>query len=309
MLGEVGGTHWENNCHKFLKLRYQSDNYVRVPARYKGDYGIESYTQKGIVFQFYCPDYELASELYEHQRDKITRDLGKLIKYQKELEEILIPPGYIIKEWHFVTPMFDNKEILKHIKKKILEIRKKCHLYPLIDNDFVISLKEESDYVEEISRLVNLGIEKYHFLSNSSNVIEIDEWMALSAENNMFYENTKRKQNEIENDPEKLKEKIHSTLKSYLLFEAIKSEVLKNFPPLFNKINKVHTNFENELVILNSKSFNEPSGIYLKNTYDRLKMNYRDVLSGLIPPEDIDLVCQGSLSQLISECPLDLSDK
>ena len=55
-----------------------------------GDLGIEGFTRTGKVFQCYCPEapYE-ADELYEKQRDKINKDLNKLIKYKDELRKYL----------------------------------------------------------------------------------------------------------------------------------------------------------------------------------------------------------------------------
>lgn len=60
-------------------MKYEVEGYQEMSAHTDGDLGIEGFTRTGVVFQCYCPDEEYDStKLYEHQRDKITKDLGKL---------------------------------------------------------------------------------------------------------------------------------------------------------------------------------------------------------------------------------------
>ena len=118
-IGEVDGEGWESFCQQLLKLKYSSnEGYQGVPDRYGGDLGIEGFTQTGRVFQCYCPDGEPShKELYESQRDKITRDISKLLKNETELKLLL--GDIIIKEWQFLTPRYDSRELIAHCTKKL----------------------------------------------------------------------------------------------------------------------------------------------------------------------------------------------
>lgn len=115
------GNSWERVCQICFKQKY-GDEYSEVKASSPGDHGIEGFTRSGKVFQCYCPEGNYAStKLYEEQRDKITKDLGKLKIFEKQLKLLL---GDIkIKEWIFVTPEIDKNELIKHCTSKKYELR------------------------------------------------------------------------------------------------------------------------------------------------------------------------------------------
>ena len=78
--GYMTGNAWEELCVKCYRLRYQKEHYTPIPAVQGGDAGIEGFTHSGIVHQCYCPEREYSEdELYEHQRNKLTTDIQKLI--------------------------------------------------------------------------------------------------------------------------------------------------------------------------------------------------------------------------------------
>ena len=50
------GEEWEKLCNSCYRIRYQEQGYQEIPAKYKGDGGIEGFTKNGIVYQCYCPN-------------------------------------------------------------------------------------------------------------------------------------------------------------------------------------------------------------------------------------------------------------
>lgn len=154
----LDGNAWEEWCNSCYRLRYQTDNYQRIPAAYQGDGGIEGFTQSGIVYQCYYPEKKYTdNELYEKQRDKLTKDIGKLLKpsYKDTLERIGVPP---ITEWHFVIPYYRDRRILEHANAKHLEVQDKRNSSPKdfthISNKFKIFIKEADDFQIEISQII-----------------------------------------------------------------------------------------------------------------------------------------------------------
>lgn len=53
---KLDGDSWEELCQSCYRIRYQDVHYTEVPATYKGDAGIEGFTQTGIVIQCYYPE-------------------------------------------------------------------------------------------------------------------------------------------------------------------------------------------------------------------------------------------------------------
>ncbi len=120
--GTFDGDSWQRICKIVFLQKYESEFYLEIVAS-PGDYGLEGFTKDGKAFQCYCPsDYYSADELYEKQRDKITKDLNKLKLYENDLKKRL--GNTKIHTWFFVTPQFKKNEILIHCVKKTDEVKK-----------------------------------------------------------------------------------------------------------------------------------------------------------------------------------------
>ncbi len=135
--GQFDGDSWEGLCQICLKQKFLDEGYQEIKAS-PGDLGIDGFTRTGRAFQCYCPDFNYrADDLYEKQRDKITKDLAKLETYQSELQDYL---GEVkIKQWYFTSPESRKKEIVRHCKEKAEEYRKKGlpHLHAEFDVLFI----------------------------------------------------------------------------------------------------------------------------------------------------------------------------
>jgi hypothetical protein len=76
------GDDWQAYCDLLFQERHKPAGYVRVPDKDRGDLGIEGYTIDGTacMYQCYATQAVALRERYEAQRNKITRDLTKLVK-------------------------------------------------------------------------------------------------------------------------------------------------------------------------------------------------------------------------------------
>jgi len=151
---------WEELCDSCYRLKYQADNYQKIPSSYRGDGGIEGFTKKGIVYQSYCPEKKYSDDdLYEHLRDKVTKDIGKLLdkNHIKSLRSVGVES---IKEWHFVIPEYKDKRILEHLVTKKQEVlnakRNNPNEYIYLDDTFDTVIKVAEDFKEEISKSILL---------------------------------------------------------------------------------------------------------------------------------------------------------
>ena len=152
------GNAWEKLCVQCYRMRYQDKHYTPISAAQGGDGGIEGFTKNGVVHQCYCPEKDYSfDENYEHLRDKLTKDIGKLLKpdYIKKLNDWGVPP---IIEWHFVIPEQNDSRIIKHAETKKQEIlaAKKADPQSIthIHDDFSLIIKCADDFLLEISRIV-----------------------------------------------------------------------------------------------------------------------------------------------------------
>lgn len=186
--GQFDGDTWEDLCDKCFRMKYGNEGYQYVPAAIGGDCGIEGYTQTGIVFQCYYPELKYnEKELYEHQRDKITRDINKLLNNGADLKKLGIQN---VKEWHFVTPSYSDKKLLEHCENKRIEVlsEKSKKNLDYIDDNFKILVKVERDFIVEINRIIYL-IKDYKLNLALKHTADID-WNSCPSDK---VQNIKRK--------------------------------------------------------------------------------------------------------------------
>lgn len=158
--GYMNGDAWEDLCVRCYRLKYQTQNYTAIPAVHGGDAGIEGFTCNGIVHQCYCPEREYDDkELYEHQRNKLTADIEKLMNNRDRLKELGVPP---IVEWHFNIPEYRDSRILAHARTKQEEVlaakKKSPSLFDHISDNFKIYVKIAEDFTPEISRIIRTNL-------------------------------------------------------------------------------------------------------------------------------------------------------
>ncbi|KAA6338981.1 hypothetical protein EZS27_013061 [termite gut metagenome] len=146
-IGEFDGNSWESFCQQCFHLKYEDEGYQSMPA-INGDYGIEGFTRDGKAFQCYCPDNSNidTDTLYEYQRNKITKDLGKLVTYEKQLKDYIAENT--IKQWIFVTPIYSKKDLVKHCITKAAEY-KKLNL-SILNANFDVLIHDLDNFAKEI---------------------------------------------------------------------------------------------------------------------------------------------------------------
>lgn len=183
-LGQMNGDEWEEYCQVLLLAHY--NDYQEVPAQFGGDYGIEGFTRSGLTFQCYCPDEDPSGiDLYEKQRKKITADIKKLAKNASKISQL---GAGTIREWHFLTPRYNSKQLLSHCRSKESEIRRKS--LATIHNEFVISIKTDKDFLVE--RQIYLGTNKFR-ITPISKEPKLDDLEKLLMSENEIVNNIKKK--------------------------------------------------------------------------------------------------------------------
>ena len=95
------GDDWQEFCMLLLRERYSHHQFQEMPDKDKGDLGIEAFSLDGCAYQCYAPEQAVTvTERYERQRDKLTKDLGKLKKNEAKLKRVLRRPGDLAIHLH-----------------------------------------------------------------------------------------------------------------------------------------------------------------------------------------------------------------
>ncbi|MGX5623667.1 hypothetical protein [Bacillus cereus] len=304
---KVDGNIWEELCTKCYRMRYQNEGFHPVPANYRGDHGIEGYTHTGIVFQCYFPEKEYSDdELYNSQRNKMTKDIKKLLENGAGLKRIGVEN---VKEWHFVVPTYKDRRILEHRTTKQKEVReaKKKNNLDYIDENFRIFIKTEDDFFEELNKVINLGNAlKYDFSFQHTG--EVD-WSKCDSEK---VDNIKRKIKAImtgKNEPMN-EDSYNRIVNLYVSFYMKGIEILNNLrlksPILYEQITKLSYSFRTQAQMkcdfntdraLNKKIFDE--------ILEKFEEQLNEAFSHTMTRTSIAELKHDLVSSWLADCPMD----
>lgn len=144
------GNEWEQFSLRLVRERHGAENVQPIPARVKGDLGIECITTDGCVYQSYAPEETGdTGKAASAMRGKANRDLNKLIKNDKKITELL--SGIKVRRWILLCPFLDDKDVVKTVAKKAQEILKTSLSF--LDADFRGLVHCQEDFSKEIEKI------------------------------------------------------------------------------------------------------------------------------------------------------------
>lgn len=227
-MGQWSGDDWQAYCDELLIARYGAD-YQPIPDEL-GDYGVEGVTSDGCAVQAYAAEEVVDSKkLYEAQRDKVTRDLGKLRKNRAAITTMIGGP---IKRMILMVPEVRTKALVEHCATKAAEIRHEG--LDEFDAAFDIRVLTGADFPEERRRLgEHVGIA----LGLAPEEVSADDVVAWSQSNSELAANLDRKLNDVADlSGDKKDELGEALIRLYLRREDILRQLRVNFPALWEKI-------------------------------------------------------------------------
>lgn len=168
------GDDWEAWANRLLSHHFGPTDYQRVPAKDRGDAGIEGFSvSQCAVFQCYgCEEPISVEERYEKQRSKMTTDIKKFIENKDALLRLLRPLK--MKRWVFFVPLFDSKEIVAHAAKKTEEVIDAA--LPYVDDDFRVVVTEESNFSVARDQLLSATAQGLKLQTVPVTAEDVDAW-------------------------------------------------------------------------------------------------------------------------------------
>lgn len=246
--GNFDGDRWEKVCQIVFKRRYEVEAYFEIVAS-PGDYGIEGFTRAGKAFQCYCPnEHYTQSELYEKQRDKITKDLKKLRMYEKQLQKKL--GGALINKWYFVSPSYSKNDIVDHCTARRDEV--KSWGLTIIDNLNFEVIPVDLDYLKpEIHQVLKIDEQKIDI--SPDNPTTEDEKLKWRGKEILLVQNAQRKHkarfdssaNNLDKNVDSLTEK---SVSHFLEGNGILKKWQSDYPEDYEKFLKIISQVEEQVV-------------------------------------------------------------
>lgn len=304
MSGETwDGDEWEDHAHELLALLHQgkSDDYQRVPADHGGDLGLDGFSRSArTVYQCYAPQEPLSiKQRYEKQRDKITTDIRKFIKNEKEIVSLL-GDSVLVRTWTLVVPVHDSVELLDHAAKKAAEVtkRKCCHVD---EQDFQILVKDRRHFPIQVAMLGQAGASKIVL----SPLLDLSSAQAeLANEGGMIERATAKLRGRMNSGVDDLVQKL---LLDHVRARNIEAEISDDYPELGRRIRDFNAAFEHKIATDSALSTEGPRR-RLRSILDR----YEKELCDLMPKmslEHTQILVQGKVGDLLERCPLSFPEE
>lgn len=169
------GDDWEDWANRLLSHHFGPTDYQKVPAKDRGDAGIEGFSVSNReAFQSYgCEEPVSVEERYVKQRNKMTTDIRKFIE-NKEVLQRLFGPTLKIKRWVLFVPLFDSKEIVAHAAKKTQEVIDAA--LPYVDDDFRVVVIEESSFSVARDQLLSATTQGLKLQASPVTAADLDAW-------------------------------------------------------------------------------------------------------------------------------------
>ena len=249
--GQMNGDAWEDLCVRCYRMKYQGQHYVAIPAAHKGDAGVEGYTRNGIVHQCYCPERSYSdNELYDHQRDKLSTDIKKLLENGSRMKTLGIPT---IHEWHFNIPEYKDSRILAHATAKQEEVlsekSKNPSAFSHIADDFQVVIKIAEDLAPEISNILRTTITNNRLNLAVQHTTSPDWTQCDSAK----VENIRRKIKAVMHVDDDSDPALNKVIGLYVDYYISGMENMANlrisFPEIYEDLYRLEQSFKNEVSI------------------------------------------------------------
>jgi len=274
--------------------------YQHIPADIKGDCGLEGFAHDGTAYQCYaCQNWNDFSVLLDHQKNKMTADIGKLLKKEPELLKIL---GDIrLGIWNFVLPFWNNKDLLKHARKKEQEVRQRNPQH--VTRDFRIAVITGEEFLIETQTLAKQDLYQFDVRDLPESVVSVATWMDDNKSLQMV-ENLTRKASVIaQGKSGGMREKfLKRMVKDYIDGQVVLGKLELELPEVYEDVIRRKTDREGELETECVTNTSVP-GRFFDFTLAAYKSQLRGV-SG-ISPRAADILAREAVSDWLLRCPLE----
>ena len=289
---------WEEHVRGLLCDRHGPLEVQAVPARDKGDWGIDYYClSASAVYQCHAVQEPcVVADRATKQSSKITGDLDKFCRNKKPLSKLF--GSTQISRWALVVPLHDSSSVNLHLSKKTAEVRAAKLPYAAPDFQAIVqcpkSFDSDSVHALEARRLVR------QIMANQANSIERAAWAAkeISLLENLQTKLAKRAPTSIPLE-DGTDQAIGWFLNGQNLLEVLRTRA----PPVHDQVLSAISRRLEMLELTGPTTSASPESA-LRSEITGLKEELRKVAPNF-SEENVHTLTMGALAEWLLRCPLD----
>ncbi|NUR33997.1 MAG: hypothetical protein HOQ30_08300 [Gemmatimonadaceae bacterium] len=300
MSGYWDPNEWEEYVFGLLQDRHGALNVSKVPARHKGDLGIDFICRaERAVFQCYAVEEPCdVADRARKQQSKSTSDLKKLCANSPNLQRLL---GEMkVTRWILTVPLHDSVNVNAHLAEKSAEVRARGLAY--IAPDF------EAD-IQDLSAFDNGSVQR-RLLQRSVLVVpadrvrssEIADWLGASED---LVANLRRKlQKRVDlAGPEDLGRALEQAVGLFLERENALDSLRSLAPQLYEDVQTVFARRSRALALTGPPDVGTPAGV-LRDEVEAMTRELIDEIPNL-SKDSAEKLALGTIVEWLLRCPLD----
>ena len=294
------GDDWEAHVLRLLHDRHGHTNVQKVPARHKGDSGIDAYClSQCAVYQCYAVEMPCTvAERAEKQRDKITTDIAKLVDATKAAA--ILFKDHPVRRWILVVPLHDSREVNQHAIRKQAEVRAKA--LPYISPDFEILIHDRDDFDDESYARRAQDRARIRALAREATEADL---VALEIASSDLVANLRRKLAKRLRPDEPLEDVAELAMREHIACQNALDDLRIIAPEPYEKI-MTFTNQRLRRLRMSGGRAGQTPGETLEAEIEAFEAGLRERLPTL-DPEMVERFALGTISQWLMLCPLDFS--
>lgn len=285
---------WQNFSTKIVQLRHGAQNVQTVPDKVDGDAGLEFFTTDGCLYQCYAPQEAFEpGKSASAMKSKATQDLKKLWKYQEKIQGIV--GNLSFNRWILLCPFFDDKDVLRHVSRKVTEL--KCNTLSFAEDDFVGVVHSQENFSAEIQQLRsrNAGLPLIIRRPTDGEVEDAKSELLVKVEDKL--------RRGYPNDTAERREKRGlSYIRSSIMRSNFAEQLRNEYPDVWDAWFQAVALEEERLEMMGPVG--GPANELLARELERIESKLTQALSTLAP-NAISTLANGQIGAWLIDCPLD----
>ena len=290
---------WEVYALGLLHDRHGPVNVMKVPARHKGDFGIDYYClSDSVVYQCYAVQEPCdVPDRTDKQKAKITTDLTKFCKRQ---ELLTLFSRTKINRWILVVPIHDSGQVNLHLTTKSNEVRSKG--LPYVADDFEVLVHDLDCFAPDSRQARTLQRRLITLPLQPPTTEQIENW--TQASNPLVTALAEKLAKRIgPHDPARLDEYVQESISWFLEKENALESLRQHAPQLHEALVGVISRHATRLSFIGPPEEASPHQI-LKSEVETLVAEFKQTVPNF-SDDSAQQLALGTIFEWLLRCPLD----
>jgi hypothetical protein len=289
---------WEQHVYGLLQDRHGPLNIHKVPARHKGDHGLDYHSLEDQVC-YQCYSVQEPCEVADRankQKAKITTDLKKFCSNKKELSGLF---GSIqMTRWVLVVPLHDSSEVNAHATSKTTEVS--ALGLPYVATNFEVMIQDLESFDRTSRTVRSILRQSISIPIQQASSQQIEEWSEASESLVTMLKSKLGKR--VGEEEEKLNESVGQAIRWFLDRENTLETLRETFPELHEALMGVILRHGQRLTLY-GPPIDGASHQILRTELESLMKALKEIPN--VTDASAHQLTLGTLADWLMRCPLD----